>query len=289
MKLTNKLNLPQPLVDAVKNDGYTKSGADISVTELLLPPMLRALQVKHEEELEEDVSDRIFSLLGQVVHGVLERAEKTGIAERRLSVEVNGWKISGGMDRYDSKNGLLQDYKLTTIYKTKGGKLPEEWVKQLNIYAEILRQNNEEVKQLEIVAIYRDWSKGAAEREADYPKRQVEIIEVPLIDSKEVVQYIEDRVKVHQAASRATNIEKEVEPCTPEERWERGECWAIVKIGQKKASKLCYSKEEADMYLDNYGSQYELQHRPGISTRCKDYCSVAKFCKFYQNKLKGEK
>ena len=30
MKITNELGLPEPLVDAVKNDGYTKGDADFS-------------------------------------------------------------------------------------------------------------------------------------------------------------------------------------------------------------------------------------------------------------------
>lgn len=281
MKLTNKLNLPQPIVDAVKNDGYTKSGADISVTELLLPPMLRALQVKHAEETEEDVSDRIFSLLGQTVHGILERSESEGVAERRLSITVSGWVISGGMDRFVAKDGLLQDYKLTTVYKTLGGKLPEEWVKQLNVYAEILRQNGEEVKKLEIVAIYRDWSKGNARREADYPKRQVEVVSVPLIPSEEVSAFIKQRVEEHQAAQTG-----DFKPCTAEERWARPDVWALMQDGKERAKKLYYKEGDAPTALkaDEY-----VQHRPGTSIRCEDYCSVKKFCSYYNTQIKKEK
>jgi len=61
MKLTNNLRLPDPMVRAVGNDSYTKGDADISVTELLTPPQLRALRIKHHDEIVEDVSDRIWS------------------------------------------------------------------------------------------------------------------------------------------------------------------------------------------------------------------------------------
>ena len=44
MILTNKHNLPEAIVAAIMNDSYTKGDADISVTELLSPPQLRALR-----------------------------------------------------------------------------------------------------------------------------------------------------------------------------------------------------------------------------------------------------
>ena len=282
MKLTNKLNLPQPIVDAVANDGYSKGDADISVTELLLPPMLRALQVKHEADISEDVSDRIFSLLGQTVHGILERSEQTGIAERRLSIKVLGWIISGGMDRFVAKDGLLQDYKLTTIYKTKGNNLPEEWVKQLNVYAEMLRQNGDKVEKLEIVAIYRDWSKSAAEREHDYPQRQVEVLSVPLIGSEEVLAFIKERVELHRAASNGNYL-----PCTKEERWAKDDCWALKAEGRKTAIKLYYDEEEVNLVKLMKGQYWEK--RDGVSTRCESYCPVRNFCNYYQTQIKKEK
>lgn len=280
MKLTNRLGLPQPIVDAVKNDGYTRGDADISVTELLDPPMLRALKVKHEEELEEDVSDRIFSLLGQTMHGILERSETTGIAERRLSINVEGWNVSGGMDRYVSKSGLLQDYKLTTIWKTKGKKIPEEWAKQLNIYAEMLRQNGDAVNKLEIVAIYRDWSKAQAEREADYPQQQVEVIDIPLIESDVVMSFITERVRLHQEASKGN-----YSPCTKEERWEKDEKYAVMKGGQKRAVKLFDNQQEAINFV-GWTKNYTIEHRSGTSVRCENYCAVKNFCKYYQENIK---
>ena len=285
MRLTNKQKLPQPLVDAVKNDGYTKGNADISVTELLKPPMQRALEIKHEAELEEDVSDRIFSLLGQTIHSILERSETEGIAERRLSIKINGWTVSGGMDRFVSRDGLLQDYKLTTVYKTKDKNIPEEWCKQLNIYAEMLRENGDEVKKLEVVCIYRDWSKGAAERDNEYPQRQVEVIEIPLIEPKEVRAFIEERVKLHQEAAKGN-----YEPCTKEERWAKDDQWAVMREGRKTAIKLHFSELHANLHKDELGKGHFVEKRPGKSTKCESYCPVKKQCEYYNKflKQKGE-
>ena len=72
MRITNNLGLPQPIVDAVSNDDYTRGIANISATGLLAPPRQAALLEAHGADLEEDASDRIFSLFGKAIHGILE-------------------------------------------------------------------------------------------------------------------------------------------------------------------------------------------------------------------------
>ena len=99
MKLTNKHNLPEAIYNAVKNDPYRKQG-HITVTTLINPPRIRALEQRHADELEEDVSDRLWSLLGQAVHVVLERAGADNVLqEERLGTQVNGWTLTGQFDR----------------------------------------------------------------------------------------------------------------------------------------------------------------------------------------------
>ena len=71
--VTNVHGLPEALVPAVTNDPYV-GGGDISVTKLIDAPQVRALTRKHHDKLVVDVSERIWALLGQGVHTVLERA-----------------------------------------------------------------------------------------------------------------------------------------------------------------------------------------------------------------------
>lgn len=276
MKLTNKLGLPEPIVRAVRNDGYTKGDADISVTELIDSPQIRVLRKQHEDQLVEDVSERIWSLCGQVIHGILERADETGDAERRMHVVVNEWKLSGGMDRFVLGSGLLQDYKFTSVYKVKGNKVPKEWEEQLNVYAEILRNNGEAVKKLQIVAILRDWSKGEAERSIgdDYPTQQVVLVDVPLWKEERTKLYIKERVLLHQKAESGS-----IPLCTKEERWAREDVYAVMKKGMKRAHRLCNTKEAAESMLTDLGDSYSIEFREGESIRCKSWCSVRKFCK----------
>lgn len=279
MKLTNRLNLPQPLVDAVKNDSYTSGGADISVTTLLKPPRMVALEKQHKDEMEEDVSMRIWSLMGQVVHGILERASNTGVAERRLSINVEGWSVSGSMDRYI--DGLLQDYKVVTAYKFKDGGVPIEYEQQLNVYAEILRQHGHPVSRMEIVGILRDWSKLEARRDANYPQTQVIVREVPMWSPSKALAFISDRVILHKQA-RITLPE-----CSDEDRWARPTKYAVMREGQVRAVKLFDAQSEAESYAQQ-GKNLSVETRPGELVRCNAYCSVAQFCSQFQKEVKDE-
>ena len=98
MKYTNLSNLPKAIERAVENDPY-ESNADISTTRLIAPPRIRVLQKRNWDLITEDVSDRIFSLLGQSVHHVIERAKtRQEISEKRLFYKddkiTNGWTLS---------------------------------------------------------------------------------------------------------------------------------------------------------------------------------------------------
>lgn len=278
MKLTNHTGLPQPIFDAVKNDGYSRGIADVSVTELISPPRKVALEAKHHEEMEEDCSDRIWSLLGQSIHTILERANVKGIAERRLSIEVAGWKISGGMDLVE-ENGTLVDYKTTSAWSCKDGVKPE-WEQQLNIYAEILRQNGTPPKGLKVIAILRDWSKLEAKRSPDYPQRQVVSFQVPLWLAVEAQTFIRERVGLHQASRTALPL------CTASERWAKPPVFAVMKPGRKSAVKLCFTAEEAKIHCVD--PTYTVVERPGANTRCESYCNAAPFCSQYQTLKQGE-
>lgn len=279
MKLTNNLNLPQPLVEAVANDSYDRGQADISITGLLRPPRLAALEEAHASEITEDVSERIWSLVGQVVHGVLERADKSGIVERRLWMQVEGWTVSGQMDRY--QDGVLQDYKFVTAYKFKNGGVPEEFENQMNLYAELLRHHGHVVKRLEIVGILRDWSKLEARRDANYPQQQVIVRQVPLWTPERAGKFMRERVLLHRQA-RFTLPE-----CTPEERWAKPSVYAVMKPGRKTAVRLHATKDAAELHASSDPSLY-IVYRPGESVRCSAYCPVSKFCAQYAKLTESE-
>src|SRR6266480_3301089 len=84
--LTNSLSLPQPLVEAVRADDYDRGECDYTTTQLIRPVRINSLLQKHRDQICEDVSDRIWTLFGQAIHTVLERA-KDGIVTDFITEE----------------------------------------------------------------------------------------------------------------------------------------------------------------------------------------------------------
>lgn len=271
--LTNRLNLPRSIVAAVTNDPYTRGKSDISVTSLIAPPYQRKLM--REVEPVEDVADRIWSLLGQSVHTVLERAYPEGttdaVVEERLYLEHEGWVISGQLDVLEAN--VLSDFKVTSVW-SRDGKI--EWERQLNLLAQLCwnhcRKTGDTrygVKKIQIIAIYRDWVKSKAVIDKSYPQSQVDVIDVPLWSEQERVDYLIERVAAHQS--------KEPGPCTDEERWKTETVYALMKKNRKTAVKLYTNKLEAEDAMEAGSGDYVIE-RPGEYRRCAGYCSVSHAC-----------
>lgn len=282
MQITNNNRLPAPLVRAVSRHPRTREPNTISVSELIQPIQLRALSVQHESELTEDASDRLWALLGDLLHYALEKNAKglpNVISEEELSMEVLGWKLIGHYDLSESSDDdlssllleeeTLTDYKLTSVWAVKNGLKPE-WISQLNVYAHLIRANGRRVGKGQIVAIGRDWSKRKAKWEHDYPKQQVKVMDVGLWTPEEAQEYIERRVQLHQRATEGVWPE-----CTPEERWSKPTKYALMKKGRKRAVKLYEEEERA---LAAAGSDNFVEIRPGEETRCDSYCAVSRKC-----------
>lgn len=267
--LTNIHGLPDALVNAVKNDPYT-GGGDISVTKLIDAPRRRTLYKQFKEFVVEDVSERIWSLMGQAVHTVLERAETTAVVEQRLYAEVNGWRVSGQFDRLTIADGVMQDWKLTTTYKADGD---IAWERQLNLLRWLAHKNGVEVSRLQVVAIFRDWKKAEASRKPEYPQRNVMVIDLPVWTLEQAQQYVEERVALHQKSDAGEEVE-----CTDDERWYSGTTYALMKEGGKRAKKV----EDTIEALGEIPAGHYVEERPGASRRCEGYCEVAPFCKQYQ-------
>lgn len=284
MKITNEAGLPDAIVAAVMNDPYpTGKTGDISATRLIDAPRIRVLTKRHGTEITEDASDRIWALLGQSVHSILERAHtvfEQAIVERRLFAEVAGWQVSGQFDRLGLLEGnVLQDYKTTSVWSVINGPKPE-WEAQLNVLAFLLRRNGIPVSRLEIVAILRDWSRGKAKTGGNYPSHQVKVLEIPLWSDTQSADYVGHRVRLHQSAEALPD--DDLPECTPAERWQGADVYAVKKPGRKSAVKLHDTAEAAEAHAAELGGAHFVEHRPGVSVRCADYCAVAAFCNQYQ-------
>jgi hypothetical protein len=267
--LTNVHNLPAAIVAAVQADPYA-GGGDISCTRLIDAPQIRVLGSKHRAEITVDVSERVFALMGQAVHTVLERAglkEEGVIVEQRLFAEVNGWQVSGQVDRMHIADGTLSDFKMTTVYKQHGS---DSWTRQLNVLRWLAHKNGFRIDRLEVCAIFRDWRKTEAQRNPDYPQAAIQTITVPVWSLEDAEEYITERVYLHQAASRGEDV-----PCTDEDRWFSGNTYALMKHGAKRATKVSSIRSDFDLADP---SEYTVETRAGEYKRCQHYCDARAHC-----------
>lgn len=290
MKLTNKYNLPQALVAAVMNDPYSFDG-DRSTTSLIKPPRIYQLYKRHDLEMEEDVSDCIWRLVGNNTHSILERAGKliekfkhifgqTVVVEKRYYTDVLGWRIGGKIDLYEKSVGRLTDWKVTTVWSVTHGIKPE-YKQQLNINAYLMCANGISfIKQLWLVAILRDWSKHKVEYGTDYPKCQVVVQDIKLWPYLETERFVAERVRLHQESENMPD--DKLLSCTDAERWKRDDKYAVMKKGRKRALRVLSSQEDAETWIKNNNRGDRIDFREGSFPRCEDYCNAAPWCNQWQ-------
>jgi len=298
MKITNKSNLPKVIERAVINDPYDSSGSNISTTRLIAPPRIRVLEMRNWDLIEDDVSNRIFSLLGQSVHHILERAKlKVDLAERRLFYKddkiTNGWTLSGQFDLL-SRQGDLTDFKVTSAWAAldalTNGK--DEWENQLNVLDFLCRKNQKtltrykkevKVKSLNIMAILRDWSKLKVMQSDNYPRKQVVMIPIRRWSEEEQENYVQARIKLHQDAEKSDQLPL----CTAKERWRKEDSYALMLDNRKTAKRVLPTREEMDKYMTEHkyveGQGCRVVFRAGEDVRCQHYCSVNQFCSHFMN------
>lgn len=290
MKITNQFNLPATLLNAVKDDEYDKGDSVLSVTQLISSPRIVLLQDVNASNLTVDVVDRVPALLGTAVHKIIEKGSKDipgHVVEERLFAEISGWKISGAVDlQIDNGDGTweINDYKVTSVYSVMDEKI--EWIQQLNCYAYLAAQIGRKVTSLKIVAILRDWQRKQSELKPDYPQSQVVVVDIPIWSYDDQVRYLTSRVMLHQQAKKAFDNGEPIPYCTDQERWLRGETWAVMKEGRKSAVRLYDNKEDAEELHRTLGGGHSVEHRSGNPIRCAgNYCMVAQWCRQYQEEI----
>ena len=291
MRYTNRHNLPEPLARALANDTYSRGDSHISVTTLIDAPQIAILKDRHEDELVEDVMDRIWSKFGTAMHSIIEDGSR-GLpgyrAEERIFCEVNGWIVSGAIDlqQHGSASVVITDWKTCSVWGVMNEKLA--WQQQLNTYAELVeRTTGMAPEELWIGAIMRDWKQGEAARSQGYPQAPIQMVRIELWPSERRSAYLEERVRVHQEAHRAAEWGEELPPCNAEEMWASPDEWAVYKKGGKRAVKLVTSEQEARDLLTQHENG-RIEFRPGTRKRCGTYCLVSSFCTQHQSWLRDQ-
>lgn len=282
MTLTNELNLPQALVDACD---VTPHNAPNTVSATTLKSGVREiiLTKRHWNEMTDDVSNRIWTLFGTAVHALLEKESADTFVEERFEQQVGKYLVTGRLDCYDMKKGIIVDYKTATVWKYKFGDY-SDWKFQGLVYAWLLKQQGLEVKECQFVMMFKDFSKSKARFEEGYPRRPVEIYRFTVTDKdlQEIEKKIRDKVK---QLEENEHIEDDKLPlCSDEERWAKPTTYAVMKKGRKTAIRVFDDKENADLMLQACDKDHYIQERKGEDGKCNGYCGCCEFCSYWQEK-----
>ncbi len=288
MKITNHQNLPAPFVRMAESE-YQYKPKRYSATELLKPVREILLKRRHNNELEQDCSDMVWLLFGQAVHHILESngTGDTEFTEERLTYTLeNGYTISGIIDFYDMAKGEVVDYKTASVWKVIHGDY-EDWDLQGLTYAWLLWKNNLPVKTVKFYAILKDHSKRDAKYKADYPKQPVVPVEFPVNEAR--LQVIDKflRDKIDELIRYEGTPDDKLPVCTPEERWNDGDKYAVMKKGRKTALRVLDSLETAEKYKTENSGDY-IEKRPGTDKKCLEYCLCCEKCSYWQSLQKDE-
>lgn len=290
MKFTNTHNLPEAVYRALIKNDYSAGESDYSATTLIKSPRMVQLGRRYMSQMECDAMDRVWSVLGTAVHKVFEEhTEDEAVAEVRMYMDVAGRKIGGALDHF--RDGLVSDYKCTSVWSWIYGSRIKEWTEQLNIYADLYRENGYDVKGLRIVALFRDWKESELLKNPDqYPPQPIMCINLELWGAGKTLEYISGRVEQHKACEDMPD--NELPRCTEQEMWAKPTKYAVMKNTNKRASRVFELSDLADEYVAHALTKakkkdtFHIEVRPGGRTRCAKYCDASKFCDQYQAYLK---
>jgi len=298
LNLTNKFNLPEPFVAAVSSDDYVRGDAEFTSTELIRPSRINVYSRRHDDEIVEDVSDRVWAFQGQTKHIVLERIGRTNperyMVETRLETVIP-WvtppsRISAMFDLFDKQDGTLYDWKETSVWRfmLRGNELDDEdeWVQQANINLYLMRMHLFDVHKVKNIALLKDWKAREARfgRKPDYPKCAIHVVPLPMWSVGQAQEYIIERIKKQRADAASPPV------CNKKERWQRDATFAVMRHDRKRAIKLCMSRDQAEAVMMHHmkiappgdARKFYIEERGAEPVRCLDFCPVQLFCDFGQ-------
>jgi len=281
MSISNNYNLPLPLYKALSKERYAPIAGRLSATALIDAPLVRVLMMKHVKEIEEDASERMWAVLGTAIHWVIEQnGSKEASEAKRICKHKSGATLVCIGDFYE--NQILTDWKVTSTWSwLLGGK--SSWEKQLNVVKYIYELNEMPVKEMYVYAILRDWVKSKS-YDRDYPDIPFQGVKIPIWEPEKLEKYIDERVEAHLFAESLIDSIGNVPICTPEERWQRPDTYAVKREGIKRAVRVFDTNDEAEKFMEKAKAKdLFIENRKGSEIRCNSFCSVNRFCEYFKS------
>jgi len=320
--LTNKYGISQAIVNACMIDNHVTIG-DISCTQLLDSPQVRML--RKQNDVTEDVTDRIWAMMGTAVHYVVELGEVNSREARQLleaaEVLMKHDKQKAADFIYDFIKENYPDHRNKDIltemtlshtiegmtfsgtfdrYTVSLGLLDD--YKNTSVWAYMNEESKKKwVGQLNVYAfLLREagYDVKAAQITAifrdfsaaktftkGYPPKPIATFPIQLYDQKFMMEYLTKRIRLHKNAE----LNGVIPDCTTKEMWATSDTFAVMAPGRVRAIRVFPNEGLANSFLLGDGAKYDkayVQKRPGECKRCDSYCAVASVCP--QNKKRLE-
>lgn len=297
MKLTNQSGVSLALAVWLANDSYDYNydPTYISATTLLQPT--KKVILSRQIQQSADVLDLVASRLGSAIHDSIELAwtdnyednlKKLGFddsviervvinpervldsdipiyLEQRSSKEIDGYVVSGKYDLV--AEGMVQDFKSTSVYTLMKGTNDEKYIQQGSIYRwlnpDIITSNK-----MKIHFIFKDWSAAKAKFTKDYPPYPIVSKEYKLMSLVETERMI--RSKISDIKRHENKLQDEMPYCTDEELWRSAPTYKYyTKPDNKRATST------HDTYAEAYT---KVQQKGGVVKEVKSEVKACKYC-----------
>ena len=206
--------VPRPVIKALISEKVFKDDV-FSVTELTMP--IRIIYLRRKYDYYVSPYSLVNTGIGLAVHKAVE--DKGGGDKRYLfekdnafEVGVEGVKISGTPDLYDTLTNTLYDHKVVGLYKAEKIKRGEEsgYNLQLNAYRIF---KFPQAKAMKFVVIIKDFSPSSLTPSISFP---IILVNVPKLDDELVKKTLVNKAKaVKQLLKEGGNCPI----CSKEERW----------------------------------------------------------------------
>lgn len=303
-------DIPDIYCDLIEEGLYKPKDDRLSVTDLMNPPLIKYLKIKHWDKLESKASEYLWMILGSAVHSVFEKSgivkQLKGVvdkinnlptimpddivtntvelnsilaghfAEKSIEVTIKGQLIRGRIDFRET--GIIKDFKITSVWSFLHGIKPE-WEAQLNMYDFMSKANKIPVDKLYVDAILRDWAKVNTYRDKSYPKIPFVSLECNRWTDKQQYDYILKRIAAYNVEPSECSYHGIPTGRTINEKWERPTTYAVKKPKAKRATRVFDAPEDAAKYMEEHKG-LEIEKRLGECTRCLLYCPVRNVCPF---------
>lgn len=194
--------------------------------------------------------------------------------EQRSYKEIEGIKVSGKFDFVGE--GMVQDFKSTSVWNYMNQNSVESYKKQLSLY----RWLNPEIITKDrglIHYLFTDWSAMQARSTKLYPESRVFTQAFSLMSLEESESFVRQKILAFKKYKEVT--EDKIPLCTDEDLWRKEAKWKYYKDPNKlgRSTKNFDTQSEAlNRFVDD-GSIGIVKEVPGQVVKCK-YCNAFSIC-----------